>query len=208
MPSFLSPKDAGAAMRRARAALAAGEISCHAIVVLDCLLWNAGRRHGCPSVRASLRWLARLTDSCRDTILKGIEELVRIGVLAKIRHRVLVAWGGSIASRQATNEYTILTPATESTTPTASPESKKEKERCEDVIRVQVRTESPAIDLLGRRRRAWEARWGARCTEARAVQRSIHDAQAKDSVDSTEGDAVACIGDVAGVVETQNVGRE
>jgi hypothetical protein len=36
----------------------------------------------------------------------------------------------------------------------------------------------------------------------RAVQRSIHDAHVEDSIDSAEGDAVACIGDVADVVET------
>jgi hypothetical protein len=42
----------------------------------------------------------------------------------------------------------------------------------------------------------------------RAVQRSIHDVQVEDSVDPTEGDTVARIGDVAGVVKTQNVGRE
>ena len=60
--SFLSPKAAGAVMRRARQLLAAGELSRTALVILDCLMFGC-RKPGQPSVRASLSLLERLTHS-------------------------------------------------------------------------------------------------------------------------------------------------
>ena len=109
---FLSPKDAGAIMKRARNLLAADALSRSAFVVLDCLMFGC-RRPGQPSVRASLSTLERLTGSARHTVLDALQALYSAGLLAKRKHRLLIEWRGGIASRQDVNEYEIIPPDTE-----------------------------------------------------------------------------------------------
>ena len=104
---WLSPKDVGAAMKRARRLLQAGAISRTAFAVMDCLAFNC-RRPGQPSVRASLSLLQRLTCAARQTVVDALHVLCAVGLLTRRKHHVLVGWArGGRAWRQATNEYRI-----------------------------------------------------------------------------------------------------
>jgi hypothetical protein len=118
----LSPREAGALSRRGRLLVRHRLLTPHQFVLLDNLVWTA-RHPGRASMTISYCALARVTGLARSTVATGIAALERLGLLRRIRRRVLVAWGAGTASRQAANAYVLLPPNTESAPPHAREES-------------------------------------------------------------------------------------
>jgi len=120
----MTPKTAGEVMRRARILLRAGELTPHQFCLLDCLMWRC-RPPGSDRCTVSLRRIADLTRRAKDTVVAAMARFEALGIVRKVKRRVLVAWGGAVASRQATNTYVFLTPSTESTAATVYREQEK-----------------------------------------------------------------------------------
>jgi hypothetical protein len=134
--------------KRGRKLLRAGRITHRQFVILDCLLW-ACRNPVTGAIMVSYTALCRLCHVSRETIAGALRVLGELGVLTKIKLRVRVLWGGSVASRQATNAY-ILHQRTEFGGATVI-QTTIEKQ----VALEERRGGSP--DLLAARRAAWEA---------------------------------------------------
>jgi hypothetical protein len=112
MPPPLSIADAIVVAKRARKLLRAGRITHRQFTLIDCLLWSC-RNPITGTICVSYSALQRLCHVARDTIAEALRVLERLGVLTRIKRRVRVVWGASIASRQATSSY-VLHPRTES----------------------------------------------------------------------------------------------
>lgn len=113
----MNAKECGAVMKAARQALRRGHLTKSDFVLFESLMWSC-RAPLARRARASLTELQKLTTSCRETIVAGINRLVAIGLLRKNKQRIRVAWGLGIASRQAKTIYEFIVPATESVPPT------------------------------------------------------------------------------------------
>jgi hypothetical protein len=132
----MTPSQAGALMRRARKLLRAGHLTAKQFVLFDTLIWSC-RSPMADRLSVSFTRMAKLARQARATAICGIAVFERLGLLSRVKRRVRVLWGGSIASRQATNVY-ILHPSTEASQQPAYQVLKKEKS-IED-----------ALDRLGR----------------------------------------------------------
>lgn len=104
----MNPTQAGALVRRARTMLRAGDITHHQFALLDCMVWSC-RAPGSDRLCASYSKLQRLAHMARDTIARGISRLESLGLIRRVKQRVMVRWGLGIASRQATNGYVLNT---------------------------------------------------------------------------------------------------
>jgi DNA-binding transcriptional MocR family regulator len=108
----LSGSEAGSIAQRGRLLLRRGVITPFQYALLDAILWPA-RRPGSATLIASLPTLARLSGQARSTVAEGIAALERLGLIQRIKRRVMVAWhGGRTASRQIANAYRLIVPAT------------------------------------------------------------------------------------------------
>jgi hypothetical protein len=105
----LSPSQAGTIARRARKLLQDGQITHHQFALLETLLWRC-RKAGQAVVCASYSSLQRLGHIARETVWAGLARLEELGLVQKVNRRVKIGW----VSRQATNTYLVLAPATES----------------------------------------------------------------------------------------------
>lgn len=132
----MTPSQAGALMRRARKLLRAGHLTAKQFVLFDTLIWSC-RAPASDRLSVSFTRMAKLARQARATALYGIAVFERLGLLSRIKRRVRVLWGGSIASRQATNIY-VLHPPTE-VSPQPVYQVLKEEKSIED-----------ALDRLGR----------------------------------------------------------
>jgi hypothetical protein len=112
----LSLAEAKSVAKRGRRLLRAGRITAKTYVVLDCLLWSC-RNPVTGVISVSYTGLQRLCHCARETVASALRALGSLGVLTKVKRRVRVRWGGSVASRQATNAY-VLHPCTESSAAT------------------------------------------------------------------------------------------
>lgn len=113
MTYALSPSQAGQLAARGRVLLRRRQITVHQAALLEAMLWSA-RRPGSGLLTASFNLLARLAGQGRSTVAEGIKRLAELGLIQKIKRRVRVAWGGSVASRVVANAYRLLAPDTES----------------------------------------------------------------------------------------------
>ena len=109
----MTPNQAGSLAKKARRLLREGALKTRDICLLDVLMWSC-RAPGMRQTAASLRSLARLTRMCKESVIDGLARLIAGGLLRKDKRRVRVSWGLGVASRQATNRYEFLPPATES----------------------------------------------------------------------------------------------
>ena len=108
----LSPAQAGVLAARVRLLRRRRLLTAHQAALADVLLWG-GRRPGSGLLVASLGCLARLAGQARSTATEGIRRLEELGLIQRIRRRVRVAWGGSVASRVVANAYRIVPADTE-----------------------------------------------------------------------------------------------
>ncbi len=108
----LTPTQAGILAARVRSLRSKRLLTAHQAALADVLLWSA-RRPGSGLLMASLSTLARLAGQARSTATEGIRRLEELGLIQRIRRRVRVAWGGSIASRVVANAYRIVPADTE-----------------------------------------------------------------------------------------------
>jgi hypothetical protein len=107
----LTPADAGAIAARARKLLRRGLITHCQHVLIDTLLWSC-RTAGTTAASASYGTLQRLAHMARATIAVGLTALERLGLLQRVKRRVLVVWhNGGRAWRQLPNEYRFTRPA-------------------------------------------------------------------------------------------------
>jgi hypothetical protein len=134
--------------KRGRRLLRAGRITHRQFVVLDALLWSC-RNPVTGTISVSYSALQRLCHCARETVASALRVLGSLGVLTKVKRRVRVRWGGSVASRQGTNAY-ILHPRTEFGCATVIQET---------IVRQEAREErrGGGLDLLAARRSAWAA---------------------------------------------------
>lgn len=101
----LTPADAAAISRRARRLLRAGRLTHRQAVLLDTVLWSC-RPHGSGTACAAYSVLERLAHMARATIAEGLRVLERLGLIRRIKRRVLVLWhNGGRAWRQLPSEY-------------------------------------------------------------------------------------------------------
>lgn len=106
----LSATAAGAIMARGRKLLRRGQVTHRQLALLDCLLWSC-RRPGQAWARVSYTRMSALARISRETVAGAIKRLVGLGLIQKQKERVLVAWGGSTASRQGTSRYRLIAAA-------------------------------------------------------------------------------------------------
>lgn len=107
----MTPSQAGALMRRARKLLRAGRLTAKQFVLFDAIVWSC-RAPMADRLSVSFTRMAKLARQARATAICGVSVFERLGLLSRQKRRVRVLWGGSIASRQATNIY-VLHPSTE-----------------------------------------------------------------------------------------------
>lgn len=113
----MTPQTAQRTAQHARRLLTAHILTPHDYAVLDALLWRC-RRPGRADLAVDYRTIARLAGVKRDAAINAVRKLVDLGLIAKIKRRVKVAWGrGCVASRQIANCYVFRAPATESVAP-------------------------------------------------------------------------------------------
>ena len=103
----LSAAQAGQLATRVRLLRRQRRLTAHQAALADVLLWSA-RKPGSGLLTASLGTLARLAGQGRRTAVRAIARLVELGLVRRIRRRVRVAWGGSVASRQIANTYILV----------------------------------------------------------------------------------------------------
>ena len=108
MDATLSAADAGLIARRGRKLLTRGRITHRQFVLLDCLLWSC-RGAGKATARVSYSQLQRMVHQARSTIAGGIVMLVRLGLVQRVRHRLLVVGqNGGRVWRQLPNVYRLV----------------------------------------------------------------------------------------------------
>jgi hypothetical protein len=105
VPIALPASDAAAIARRARKLLRAGRLTHRQLALLDTLLWSC-RTHSTATACASYSVLQRLAHLARATIAEGLRVLEQLGLIRRIKRRVLVLWhNGGRAWRQLPSEY-------------------------------------------------------------------------------------------------------
>jgi len=108
MDVTLSAADAGLIARRGRKLLARGRITHRQYVLLDCLLWSC-RAVGKATARVSYSQLQGRARQARSTIAGGITALVRLGVIQRVKHRLLVVGqNGGRVWKQLPNVYRVM----------------------------------------------------------------------------------------------------
>jgi hypothetical protein len=124
----ITPHQAGAIASKARKFLRRGMLTHRQAVLLDCLLWSC-RRPGQGAVAASLTVLSRLAHMSRETVVAGLRQLAKRGLLRIVKRRVRFAWlGGATASRQGVSAYVLMPPAAVPVTESAAATIKQELE--------------------------------------------------------------------------------
>ncbi|MDB5243784.1 MAG: hypothetical protein JWP57_4410 [Spirosoma sp.] len=103
----LSATAAAGIMARGRKLLRRGRLTHRQLALLDCLLWSC-RRPGQAWARVSYTRMSELARISRETVARAIKRLAELGLVEKRKERVLVAWGGSVASRQGTSRYRLI----------------------------------------------------------------------------------------------------
>jgi hypothetical protein len=109
----MTPTQAGHLMKSARLAARAGNLTHAQFQLFDTMLWSC-RAPGSPWCSASYTRLAKLAHMARSMVSGAIRRFEELGLLKRIKRRVRVAWGGVVASRQATNGYVFTPKPTES----------------------------------------------------------------------------------------------
>ena len=108
MDDTLTAADAGLIAGRSRKLLARGRITHRQFALLDCLLWSC-RKAGKATARVSYSQLQKMAHQARSTVAQGIAMLVRLGLVQRVRHRLLaVGQNGGRVWRQLPNAYRLL----------------------------------------------------------------------------------------------------
>jgi hypothetical protein len=151
-PGTLSAADAGELIRRARKMLRRGLLTHRELVLVDTLIWSC-RKPGRSEAIVSYTTLQRLAHVSRETIARGLRRLGQLGLMQTIKRRVRVAWGGRIASRQATSAYRFPPPTTEFGAATVNREIK-----IHTCIEMPITAVKAAQEALAETRRSMEAK--------------------------------------------------
>jgi len=108
MDDTLTAAEAGLIARRGRKLLARGRITHRQFALLDCLLWSC-RKAGKATARVSYSQLQKMAHQARSTVAGGITTLVRLGLVQRVRHRLLVVGqNGGRMWKQLPNAYRLL----------------------------------------------------------------------------------------------------
>lgn len=109
----MTPKMVGALMKKAREKLQKKSLRPQDLALLDAMIFRC-RGPGMTKTSVSLTRLATLIGCCKQNVIGALRRLGLAGLLRKIKRRMKIPWMGGMASRQATNIYEFLPPATES----------------------------------------------------------------------------------------------
>jgi DNA-binding MarR family transcriptional regulator len=162
-PATLSPTQAAEIASRARKLLRAGRLTHRSYAVLDALLWSS-RERGADSAVASYSRLQKLAHVARGTVAKAIAELTALGLIQRVKRRVLVLWhNGGRAWRQMSNAYRLIAaPRCEFT-----PQTDSQQTKILNLMEPTTREQREAAEALAeRRRRVEEALREGRCNSA------------------------------------------
>ena len=111
MDATLTAAEAGLIAGRGRKLLARGRITHRQFALLDCLLWSC-RAAGKATARVSYSQLQEKARQARSTVAGGIAVLIRLGLIQRVRHRLLVVGqNGGRVWKQLPNVYRLLTGA-------------------------------------------------------------------------------------------------
>jgi hypothetical protein len=124
------------------------------------LLWNC-RAPNKDEAQVSYDRLAELAGVGLTKTKEAVARLIALGIIAKHKTRLRIAWGGGIASRQWRNIYRFLIPATEvARRPTESRQEKKLRriEGRAAALAEALRAAAKLPDLLKARREVWATR--------------------------------------------------
>lgn len=101
----MSPSQAAYISKLARKAVCAGLLTPHQLTVLEALLWDFRARDS-DRVTVSYAGLQKLTGRCRQTIADTIKAATALGLMRKIKHKILTLWAnGGRQWQQKPNEY-------------------------------------------------------------------------------------------------------
>ena len=152
----LSGREAGSLATRVRLLRRQRLLTAHQAALADVMLWSA-RRPGSGLLTASLAVLARLAGQARSTATEGIRRLEELGIIQRIRRRVRVAWGGSVASRVIANGYRMVAvghvPAAGKFTGTDARSARNQPLRI-SILEPQIAAVKAAQEALNKRREA------------------------------------------------------
>ena len=111
MDATLTAAEAGLIAGRGRKLLARGRVTHRQFALLDCLLWSC-RAAGKATARVSYSQLQEKAHQARGTIAEGLAVLIRLGLVQRVRHRLLVVGqNGGRVWKQLPNVYRLLTGA-------------------------------------------------------------------------------------------------
>jgi hypothetical protein len=112
---FLSPTKAAHLAKQARKLHRAGALTHAQLVIFDTILWDA-RKPGSDRAVVSYTGLQKLARVCRQTIADAVSAFERLGLLRRIKLKVLVLWAnGGKKWRQCPNEYAFCCESGEQT---------------------------------------------------------------------------------------------
>jgi len=130
---FLSPSAAAHIAKRARKLHRLGLITHAQMAVLDVLLWDM-RKPGSDTTTVTYNGLCKLAAVCRQTVADAVAAFERLGLLRRIKCKVLVLWANNGRKwRQQANEY-VFTRC----------ESGAQTEYPKEEIRIHILQPSPA----------------------------------------------------------------
>ena len=106
----LTPSEDAAVAKRGRKLLRRGELTHRELCLLDCLLWSC-RQPATRAIVASYTALQKLAHQARETVVRGVRTLERVGLLSRIKRRARIAWHqGGVRVRQLANAYVLHPP--------------------------------------------------------------------------------------------------
>ena len=108
MHARLSASETGGIANRGRKLLREGLLTHHQYALLDALLWSC-RNHGSAIARVSYGQLQQRAHVARGTVATGLEVLIKLGLIQKIKHRLLaIGANGGRVWKQLTSSYRMI----------------------------------------------------------------------------------------------------
>lgn len=112
---FMSPTNAARVAKRARLLHRRGGLTHAEMAVFETMLWDV-RQAGTDRVTVTYAGLCKLARVCRQSVADAVASFVRLGLITKIKRKVLVLWAnGGRKWQQQANEYVFCCESGEQT---------------------------------------------------------------------------------------------
>jgi hypothetical protein len=147
---FLSPTRAAHLSKQARKLHRSGALTHAQLIIFDTLLWDA-RKPGSDRTTVSYTGLQKLARVCRQSVADAISAFERLGLLRRIKLKVLVLWAnGGRKWQQRPNEYVFCC---ESTYETQYPKQEIQIKRIEPEYRESTQAQEGLAAIAAARMR-------------------------------------------------------